>query len=126
LDNLTAQSAHRLPPAVMNTQNPQTYQQSLDQALEETFPASDPISPSAAEARDDVVHTQGNPVDWPLAGTDATSLPGSATSMSPLARQALTGAAIGALAGRVLLGRTLLGALIGAAFGAAKSQRLVR
>jgi general stress protein 26 len=49
-------------------EEPLTYQQSLDEALAETFPASDPISPSAAEAAERKVKSPGNPVDWPTTG----------------------------------------------------------
>lgn len=48
-------------------EEPLTYQESLDEALAETFPASDPISPSAAESADRKVQSPGNPVDWPTA-----------------------------------------------------------
>jgi hypothetical protein len=51
---------------------PDTYQQALDEALAETFPASDPISPSAAAAGDTPVPSPRDPVDWPLAGQEAT------------------------------------------------------
>lgn len=43
-----------------------TYQQLLDEALEQTFPASDPISPSAAMAAERRIHTPGNTHDWVL------------------------------------------------------------
>lgn len=47
-----------------------TYQDQLDEALEETFPASDPISPSAAEAAErraeQAVSTPRNEADWAL------------------------------------------------------------
>ncbi|CAM3517091.1 hypothetical protein BOSP111201_09580 [Bordetella sputigena] len=41
-----------------------TYQESLDEAIEETFPASDPISPSAAEKADRKISTPKDDVDW--------------------------------------------------------------
>ncbi|OZI23313.1 hypothetical protein CAL26_07570 [Bordetella genomosp. 9] len=41
-----------------------TYQESLDEAIEETFPASDPISPSVAEKMDRKVSTSKDDVDW--------------------------------------------------------------
>lgn len=45
-------------------QEPGTYQETLDEALAETFPASDPISPSQAmRARDETPSTR-DPVDW--------------------------------------------------------------
>ena len=43
-----------------------TYQEVLDEALEETFPASDPIAPGAAmHAREKIV-TEKDVVDWKL------------------------------------------------------------
>jgi hypothetical protein len=106
----------------MNTQQPiQTYQQSLDQALEETFPASDRISPSAAEAQDEPVQSPGNPVDWRLAGAEG----GTRTDTSGVSRIVL-GAAAGALVGRLAAGRTGLGALIGAAVAVTRSRRPTR
>lgn len=42
-----------------------TYQDVLDEALEETFPASDPISPAVADANVPV-STPRNPIDWRL------------------------------------------------------------
>ena len=45
---------------------PSTYQELLDEAIEETFPASDPISPSAAMHAERRVSTQKNEVDWKL------------------------------------------------------------
>jgi hypothetical protein len=45
---------------------PATYQELLDEAIEETFPASDPISPSAAMHAERRMSTQKNPVDWKL------------------------------------------------------------
>lgn len=41
-----------------------TYQEALDEAIEETFPASDPISPSVAEKADRKVSTPKDDVDW--------------------------------------------------------------
>jgi hypothetical protein len=43
-----------------------TYQESLDDAIEQTFPASDPISPSAAERADRAVSTPKDDKDWKL------------------------------------------------------------
>ena len=45
-------------------QEPGTYQQSLDEALAETFPASDPISPSQAMRAQDEAPSSRDPVDW--------------------------------------------------------------
>ncbi|ANN66172.1 hypothetical protein [Bordetella bronchialis] len=41
-----------------------TYQEALDEAVEETFPASDPISPGVAEKADREVSTPKDDVDW--------------------------------------------------------------
>lgn len=43
-----------------------TYQELLDEALDETFPASDPISPSAAMHAEKQVSTGKDDVDWKL------------------------------------------------------------
>jgi hypothetical protein len=43
-----------------------TYQELLDEALDETFPASDPISPSAAMHADKQVSSQKDEKDWAL------------------------------------------------------------
>jgi hypothetical protein len=43
-----------------------TYQELLDESLEETFPASDPISPSAAMHADRKVSTRKDDKDWTL------------------------------------------------------------
>ena len=45
-------------------ESPQTYQESLDEALDETFPASDPISPSAALHAEERIQTAKDKVDW--------------------------------------------------------------
>jgi hypothetical protein len=42
-----------------------TYQDVLDEAIEETFPASDPIAPAVANAGPPV-STRRNPTDWKL------------------------------------------------------------
>ncbi len=44
-----------------------TYQEALDEAVEETFPASDPISPGFAEKADRKVSTPKDEVDWKAA-----------------------------------------------------------
>jgi hypothetical protein len=41
-----------------------TYQEALDEAVEESFPASDPISPGIAEKADGKVSTPKDKVDW--------------------------------------------------------------
>jgi hypothetical protein len=43
-----------------------TYQQLLDESLEATFPASDPISPSAAMYAGEQVRTPRDEQDWQL------------------------------------------------------------
>ena len=43
-----------------------TYQELLDEALDETFPASDPISPSAAERAEREISTPKDEKDWKL------------------------------------------------------------
>jgi hypothetical protein len=43
-----------------------TYQELLDEALDETFPASDPISPSAAMAAEKRISTDKDSTDWTL------------------------------------------------------------
>ncbi len=43
-----------------------TYQELLDEALDETFPASDPISPSAAMAAEKRIRTDKDTTDWTL------------------------------------------------------------
>jgi hypothetical protein len=48
-----------------------TYQESLDESLEETFPASDPISPSAATHSGPEIATPKDDTDWQRrAGSD--------------------------------------------------------
>jgi hypothetical protein len=43
-----------------------TYQELLDEAVDETFPASDPISPSAAMHADRKISTGKDSHDWTL------------------------------------------------------------
>lgn len=43
-----------------------TYQELLDEALDETFPASDPISPSAAMHAEKQISSSKNDTDWTL------------------------------------------------------------
>lgn len=43
-----------------------TYQKALDEALEETFPASDPISPSAAMHAEERAKASPDEHDWTL------------------------------------------------------------
>ncbi len=44
-----------------------TYQELLDESLDQTFPASDPISPSAAMHAEKALSTGRDDVDWQLA-----------------------------------------------------------
>lgn len=44
-----------------------TYQELLDESLDQTFPASDPISPSAAMHAEQVIESARDPRDWSLA-----------------------------------------------------------
>jgi hypothetical protein len=64
-----------------------TYQELLDEALEETFPASDPISPSAAMSAGKPISTERDGTDWelepgsdPAAPQPAAEDPGRGTS----------------------------------------------
>jgi hypothetical protein len=52
----------------LNTEDPPapTYQEVLDEALDETFPASDPISPGAAAHAEARAHHTRDAVDWTL------------------------------------------------------------
>ena len=50
-----------------------TYQDVLDEAIEETFPASDPIAPAVAHAGQPV-STIRNPTDWKLERAHAVPL----------------------------------------------------
>lgn len=43
-----------------------TYQEVLDEALEETFPASDPIAPGAAMHARERITTEKDVVDWAI------------------------------------------------------------
>lgn len=52
------------PPVTEAQGKPLTYQGKLDEALEETFPASDPISPSAAEYAERQISTGKDGKDW--------------------------------------------------------------
>jgi hypothetical protein len=65
-----------------------TYQQLLDEALEETFPASDPISPTAAMSADEPVATPRDTTDWTLdpLGAPAPSPPSVPPPSPPTAR----------------------------------------
>jgi hypothetical protein len=56
LDGKSKQPAAKVP----------TYQELLDESLDETFPASDPISPSAAMHAEKRIATGKDDVDWQL------------------------------------------------------------
>ena len=51
-------------PATVTQEGVPTYQELLDEALDETFPASDPISPSAAERAEREISTPKDDKDW--------------------------------------------------------------
>ena len=53
-------------PAGHESEERPTYQQLLDESLEETFPASDPISPSAAMHTERRISTGKDATDWTL------------------------------------------------------------
>ena len=69
-----------------------TYQELLDDALDQTFPASDPISPTAAMHAEKQVSTGKDDTDWELkpggheppqrTGAEATGTPDAAASAS--------------------------------------------
>lgn len=53
-----------------------SYQELLDEALEQTFPASDPISPSAAMHAEQRISTAKDRTDWTLKpGADVAHAP---------------------------------------------------
>lgn len=56
LDGKAASPAEKVP----------TYQELLDESLDQTFPASDPISPSAAMHADRLISTSRDTKDWTL------------------------------------------------------------
>ena len=56
----------RDPSAAKRQEGVPTYQELLDEALDETFPASDPISPSAAERAEREISTPKDEKDWKL------------------------------------------------------------
>lgn len=57
-------ASHQDPPATTQPEGTLTYQGKLDEALEETFPASDPISPSSAEHAERQIRTGKDDKDW--------------------------------------------------------------
>lgn len=61
-----AKTRTRPQPHVSRDDDIQTYQQAIDESLEMTFPASDPISPSAAMHTEKRVNTEVDATDWTL------------------------------------------------------------
>jgi len=61
-----------------------TYQELLDESLDQTFPASDPISPSAAMHADKKISTPKDDKDWTLK-------PGKAAAPAPSGKKAAAG-----------------------------------
>jgi hypothetical protein len=69
-----------------------TYQALLDDALEQTFPASDPISPSAAMSAEERVATDRDSTDWVLQpGSDTPCATPVTASPTPAATEPSTG-----------------------------------
>jgi hypothetical protein len=60
----TAEDKRREPSPATDQEGVPTYQELLDEALDETFPASDPISPSAAERAEREISTPKDDKDW--------------------------------------------------------------
>lgn len=93
---------NRLSPAD-DAAKPTTYQEALDEAIEETFPASDPISPAVERAREPI-STRRNRTDWKLAHDDPAVQEGEAdlddilrALKTGLGRERVTDANVGAL-----------------------------
>ena len=85
-----------------DTASPPTYQGSLDEALEQTFPASDPISPgSAMHAEEHLAPTARDDVDWRLKpGSSVQAGSGDTAAWAPVAWGALAGALLGVTVSR--------------------------
>lgn len=67
MPNRTRNSDRRKPARVPRAdQVAPTYQDLLDESLQETFPASDPISPGVAQRRRRPTSSRKNPTDWTL------------------------------------------------------------
>jgi hypothetical protein len=66
-----------------------TYQDVLDESLQETFPASDPISPGAARHAGRRISTEKNPTDWQLEPGSAVAPPTTTGHDSALDGEAL-------------------------------------
>lgn len=69
-----------------------TYQELLDESLDETFPASDPISPSAAMHAERQVATGKDEVDWQLRPGAETKKKPAAPAKRPAAARSKKGA----------------------------------
>jgi hypothetical protein len=66
-DSLQKKQADRLDgKAVRPEDKVPTYQELLDESLDQTFPASDPISPSAAMSAEKRISTGKDAKDWTL------------------------------------------------------------
>ena len=109
-DAASAPSGTELPPKVEcspSAQDPGTYQELLDAAVDMTFPASDPISPSAAMHAEKRLKTAKDERDWELGHdkpaevaaegqvgpTGAAGAAGEASASSPGAGQKPSGGA---------------------------------
>lgn len=64
-----------------------TYQELLDDSLDQTFPASDPISPTAAMRAEAELSTTTNEKDWTLAPEGAATGMGAGASAEPAGSQ---------------------------------------
>ncbi|MBK1688571.1 hypothetical protein [Rubrivivax gelatinosus] len=74
-------------PAAAPQDSPATYQQVLDEALQETFPASDPISPSAAMHAERRAEDAAGQPDWTLEPGSERALPAPGTPAPPPPRR---------------------------------------
>ncbi|MET0187245.1 MAG: hypothetical protein ABW210_17475, partial [Achromobacter sp.] len=78
-----------------------TYQQAVDEALDQSFPASDPIPPSVAEKADAPTSTAKDEKDWTL-NSDTTKTPKksprkpAAKKAAPVAADAVAAAPVAA------------------------------
>ncbi|MCK7494298.1 MAG: hypothetical protein MZW92_26265 [Comamonadaceae bacterium] len=84
--------------AVADDDKPQTYQQVLDEALDETFPASDPISPGAAMHAEERVAGRGDEHDWKLKPGSERPVPEACGDAGAEAARGESGAASGGTA----------------------------
>jgi hypothetical protein len=68
------QSGDRLEAKAANPEDKlPTYQELLDEAVDETFPASDPVAPSAARRTKHAVSTAKDDQDWKLHAVDSST-----------------------------------------------------